>query len=346
MTWEIGAGWRPRAGPDLALLHGLVVLRLRDGRAFAPRIPSTEFDTPRALRAAAAFSGGRLRAAAAGRRAAPSAPATIADDATAIAFYTQAFDTLVGDSLGHVLMVLPDRRLLLSMNTATMDGSRALYGISQGRDDDQVARRAQLDQRARPCDDPRRHLNLFLMTYFGWPARASCGGQPRLHPRPRVRIDRIHPPAASDRPHWPRPIKLSAIWVPIAGLLAAVNLLFIVVGGFIYSGRVHGNPYGYGWDKTRIGIIVLLVSLLFWAFRHLVQDRTSLRLQARRYRRCRTQPPGCGADSDRARPTSGGRAVLRGGASSVGAPRSPGGSAGGGPGWIRRTTPSCPPAAG
>ena len=29
--------------------------------------------------------------------------------------------------------------LLLSMNTATMDGSRALYGISQGRHDDQVS---------------------------------------------------------------------------------------------------------------------------------------------------------------------------------------------------------------
>jgi amino acid transporter len=77
-----------------------------------------------------------------------------------------------------------------------------------------------------------------------------------------------------DRPAWPRPIKLSAVWLPIAGLLAAANLLFIVVGGFIKA-----DEYGYGWDKTRVGLIVLGVSLLFWMFRHLVQDRTGLRIR-------------------------------------------------------------------
>ena len=45
------------------------------------------------------------------------------------------------------------------------------------------------------------------------------------------------------------------IWVPIAGVLAAANLLFIVSGGFIYA-----DKYGYGWDKTLVGIIVLSVA--------------------------------------------------------------------------------------
>jgi amino acid transporter len=116
-------------------------------------------------------------------------------------------------------------------------------------------------------------LNLFLLTYFAGAIEIIAAGN--------LGYMLAHVFALTgfillrrDRPHWPRPIKLSAIWVPIAGLLAAANLLFIVVGGFVKA-----DQYGYGWDKTRVGIIVLLVSLLFWAFRHLVQDRTGLRLR-------------------------------------------------------------------
>jgi amino acid transporter len=84
-----------------------------------------------------------------------------------------------------------------------------------------------------------------------------------------------------DRPNWPRPIRLSSAWLPIAGALVAANLLFIVVGGFVYSGGFLGidTQYGYGWDKTRIGLLVLLVSLALYIFRHVVQDRTKLRLR-------------------------------------------------------------------
>jgi amino acid transporter len=77
-----------------------------------------------------------------------------------------------------------------------------------------------------------------------------------------------------DRPNWPRPIKLSAAWVPIAALLAAINLVFIIWGGFVYA-----DEYGYGWDKTRIGLIVLAVGLLLYIWRHLVEDRKPLTLR-------------------------------------------------------------------
>lgn len=84
-----------------------------------------------------------------------------------------------------------------------------------------------------------------------------------------------------DRPNWPRPIRLPNIWVPIAGLVALANLAFIVVGGFIYSGGFLGidTAYGYGWDKTRIGLIVLAISLVLYVYRHVVQDRTGIRLR-------------------------------------------------------------------
>jgi len=54
-----------------------------------------------------------------------------------------------------------------------------------------------------------------------------------------------------------------------------------VIGGFIYSGGFLGidTQYGYGWDKTRVGLLVLLLSLALYVFRHVVQDRTKLRLR-------------------------------------------------------------------
>ena len=97
---------------------------------FAPEYKDTQRDTRMALRTAALFSavvyvllplglGGTL------------GTQMIADDATLISFYTIAFDELVGNFLGGVMIFCVVAGLVLSMNTATMDGSRALYGIAK-----------------------------------------------------------------------------------------------------------------------------------------------------------------------------------------------------------------------
>ena len=57
--------------------------------------------------------------------------ATIAKDTTFIAYLTSALDKTVGTTLGGVFVVFLSAGLLLSMNTATMDGSRALYGMAK-----------------------------------------------------------------------------------------------------------------------------------------------------------------------------------------------------------------------
>ena len=41
------------------------------------------------------------------------------------------FTTLVGSTAADILVLMLCAGIVLSMNTATMDGSRALYGISQ-----------------------------------------------------------------------------------------------------------------------------------------------------------------------------------------------------------------------
>ena len=38
--------------------------------------------------------------------------------------------------------------------------------------------------------------------------------------------------------------------------------MFLIAGGFIYSGGFLGiDGYGYGWDKTRWGLLVLFVAI-------------------------------------------------------------------------------------
>ena len=81
-----------------------------------------------------------------------------------------------------------------------------------------------------------------------------------------------------DRPAWPRPVNLSSAWVPLGAVLLTANLVFLIAGGFIYSGGFLGiDGYGYGWDKTRWGLLVLFVAIGLWAFRHVVQDKEKIR---------------------------------------------------------------------
>ncbi len=291
MQWEIGAG----GGLGLALVWlyfmGWSAYGFESVAAFAPEYHDTETDTPRALRASAAFSvvvyallplgvGGTMGTAA------------VAEDATGIAFYTQAFDILVGSGLANVMIVCLVAGLLLSMNTATMDGSRALFGIARdGMTVKQlgVLNRHNVPARAMTLD---ALLNIFLITYFASAIEILAAGN--------LGYILAHVFALTgflllrrDRPNWPRPIRLSAIWVPIAGLLAAINMVFIIWGGFIYA-----DEYGYGWDKTRVGLIVLGVSLLLYVFRHVVQDRTKIRLREE----TPTMPEGMAAEPAAAAP--------------------------------------------
>jgi amino acid transporter len=279
MQWNIGTGGGLGLAMTWLYFMGWSSYGFEAVASFAPEYRDPVRDTPRALRASAAFSvlvyallplgiGGTLGTEA------------IANDPTFIAFYTDAFKELVGNALSNVMVFCLIAGLLLSMNTATMDGSRALYGISKdGMTIKQlgVLNRFHVPGRAMTLD---ALLNLFLITYFASAIEIIAAGN--------LGYMLAHVFALSgflllrkDRPNWPRPIKLSAIWLPIAGLLAALNLAFIVVGGFIYSGGFLGisTAYGYGWDKTRIGILVLLVAIVLYVFRHVVQDRTPLRLR-------------------------------------------------------------------
>jgi amino acid transporter len=278
MEWNIGAG----GGLPLALVwlyfmcwssYGIEIVA-----TFAPEYEDTERDTARALRGAALFSGvvyvllplgigGTLGTTA------------ISDGAATLTFYGDAFDALVGSGLANVMIFCVVAALILSMNSATMDGSRALYGIAKDGmtiKEFGVLNKHNVPGRAMTLD---AILNIFLITYFAGVLEilavsnvgyvfATCTALSAF-----ILLRR-------DRPNWPRPIRLPNFWVPLAAVLFLINLTFLVCGGFIYSGGFLGiDGYGYGWDKTRTGLLVLLAALILYVWRHVVQDKIPLKLR-------------------------------------------------------------------
>jgi amino acid transporter len=245
---------------------------------FAPEFHDTERDTPRALRASALFCvavyalvplglGGTL------------STATVADGAADLSFFSVAFDQIVGNTLGNVMIFCIVAGLVLSMNTATMDGSRALYGISKDGmtiKELGVLNKHHVPARAMTLD---LLLNILLISYFAGVIEilavsnigyvfATCTALFGF-----VLLRR-------DRPNWPRPYRLANYWVPLAAVLGAFNFVLLIAGGFIWSGGFLGiEGYGYGWDKTRTGLLVLLAALILWVWRHKVQDKQPVRLR-------------------------------------------------------------------
>jgi amino acid transporter len=201
----------------------------------------------------------------------------IAEDATLISFYTIAFDELVGSFLGGVMIFCVVAGLVLSMNTATMDGSRALYGIAK--DGMTIRQFGKLNRFRVPAlaMTVDAILNILLISFFNNPIEIIAVSN----------IGYVFATCAAlagflllrkDRPQWPRPVHLSSAWVPLCALLLTINTVFLVFGGFIYSGGFLGiEGYGYGWDKTRWGLLVLLVAVALYVFRHVVQDKQPIK---------------------------------------------------------------------
>lgn len=266
MTWDIGAN----GGLALALtwlyFMGWSAYGFEACATVAPEYRDTATETPKALRASAAFSvlvyallplgiGGTLGTDA------------VKADSTFIVFYKTALDAIGGPIVGGILVVCMVAGIVLTMSTATLDGSRALYGIAK--DGMTIKWFAYLNKHNVPGRGMAIDalMNIFLVVFFGSAIEILAAGN--------LGYMLSHFFALSgflllrrDRPGWPRPIKLAKIWVPIAGLLAAANLVFVICGGFIFA-----DDYGYGLSKTLIGAAVLLIALVLYFYRRRVQDR-------------------------------------------------------------------------
>jgi amino acid transporter len=239
--------------------------------AFAPEYKDTVRDTTLALRSAAIFSLAvyiLLPLGVAGTV----GQETIANDATGIVYLIGGFETILGGG-ADVMVVLLIASLFISMNTATADGSRALYGIA--RDGVTIRELYHLNRfhvpaRAMTLD---MLINVLLVLFVGNILAILVAGNLGYMSAHFFALTGFLL-LRKDRPGWPRPIRLAAPWVGIAALLAAVNAFLIIIGA--------SNPSltGYGGTKeTWIGVGVLLFSVLLFVFRRAVQDREPVHLR-------------------------------------------------------------------
>jgi amino acid transporter len=237
--------------------------------AFAPEYKDTERDTSLALRSAAMFSllvYVLLPMGVAGTVGTQEA----ADNP--VGMYITGLTTILGGGT-DVMVALLIASLFISMNTATADGSRALYGIAR----DHVTvkelyhlNRFHVPDRAMTLD---MIINILLVLFVGNILAILVAGNLGYMSAHFFALTGFLL-LRKDRPNWPRPIRMARPWLGIAALLAAINAFLIVVGA--------ANPSltGYGGQKEMwIGIGVLLFSILLFLFRRIVQDRAPVHLR-------------------------------------------------------------------
>ncbi|HJQ71895.1 MAG TPA: APC family permease [Actinomycetota bacterium] len=234
---------------------------------FAPEYHDTKRDTSLALRSSAAFSlavyvllplglGGVV--------------GTVGDSG---AYYVTAFKAIVGDTVGSIAIISLLASLLLSMNSATADGGRALYGIA--RDDMTIKWLYHLNK----FHVPARGMTVDMFVNVGLILLLGTSNLAILY-MSNIGYVTAHVFALTgflllrrDRPDWPRPIKVGPAWIGLAWLLAAFNLFLVIFGVTQSDLAAYVGFYEFAGAPLWIGIGVLVASVVLFFYRRAVQDR-------------------------------------------------------------------------
>ena len=244
--------------------------------SFAPEYRDPERDTAKALRAAAVFGVFVYAFLPIG------ALGTFGDQnitlANTLTFYGQTFEILVGHAAANVLVVMLCAGIVLSMNTATMDGSRALYGIS--RDGMTIKWLGKLNRNNVPGNAMTLDAVLNLLLLFFAIGTLAGGGYLKILAVSNFGYVIAHIFAISgflllrkDRPGWTRPIRLSRMWIPIAFICLTLDIIYLVVGSISFS----LTGYSGGTEVFIWSLIVLAIAILLYLYRVLVEDKSKLR---------------------------------------------------------------------
>jgi amino acid transporter len=184
----------------------------------------------------------------------------IAGDLTYIAYLTTALDDTVGTALGAVFTVFLCAGLLLSMNTATMDGSRALYGMAaEGLTIKWLAKlnKDSVPGRAMAFDMLLNICLLFMMPSLLFTLLAGNIGYVLAHILALSGFLLLR----RDRPNWPRPLKLGGFWIAAAWLCLTVNIIGTIFGVLYmqYTGYLLKGDDVTGYRGLAIAIFVGLL---------------------------------------------------------------------------------------
>jgi amino acid transporter len=191
------------------------------------------------------------------------------EEAVAAYDYVGVLTTVFGGASDFMLIVLI-AAFLISMNTATADGGRALYGIA--RDDMTIKQFGILNRFHVP--GLAMTLDMIINILFVWLIgnillilAASNLGYVLAHFFALTAFILLR----RDRPAWPRPIKLANYWIGIAAVMAVFCAVITVVGFGWF--QVAAGGYGEGTAEKVVGISVLVIGVLLYFFRRIVQDK-------------------------------------------------------------------------
>jgi amino acid transporter len=270
MTWELHGFSGFKLAMVYLFLFGWSSYAAEICATFAPEYHDTRRDTTIALRSAGIFTLLVFLLFPLGIGGVSGAPSA----ATASGqFYVPALAKIVGSGAAGVIIVLLIGSLFLSMISSTADGSRALYGIA--RDDMTVKQLFHLNRYHVPARAMSVDLvvNVLLVLFIA--------NNLAILYLSNIGYVLSHVFALSgflllrrDRPRWPRPIKVGPIWVGIAWVLVVFNIVLI---GF---GVTNPTLTGYGtWSDMIIGVAVLAGSVVLYAYRRIVQDKSRITLR-------------------------------------------------------------------
>ncbi|MHB1928869.1 MAG: APC family permease [Acidimicrobiales bacterium] len=242
---------------------------------FAPEYHDSQRDTRLALRRAAMFSlavfcllplgtGGVMKAAEIGK---------LSLNVSVVQFLIVELHKMIGNGFTDIVLVLLIASFVLSMNTATMDGSRALYGISKN------GLTIKWLNHINKHHVPSRGMtvdmvtNVLLLLVFGSALdiyAASNLGYIFTHCLCLSGVIIMR----RTMKDWPRPLKLKTGWLYVAGFLAVANFAFIVIGAPSFGLTGYG-----GYAELLAGIGLEIVAVLLYIYRRVVQDHERVHLQ-------------------------------------------------------------------
>jgi amino acid transporter len=244
--------------------------------SFAPEYHDPARDTAKALRAAAIFCifvYGLFPLGAIG---------TFGDQniklENSLTFYHDVFHDILGGG-ASIMVLLLCAGIVLSMNTATMDGSRALYGIAQ--DGMTIRWLGRLNRNNVPGNAMTLDAVLNLLLLF-LAVGVAGSGYLKILAVSNFGYVLSHIFAISGflllrrtRPNADRPIRLSSLWLPIAGFCIVYDIILLVVGSI--SGAITGYDAPGTYTSLWWALAVLAISVLLFIYRTVVEDKKPLR---------------------------------------------------------------------
>ena len=189
-------------------------------------------------------------------------------------FYAAAYQELFGSStMAKIVVACLIGNLILGMNAGTAAAGRSLYALAK--DGMTIKQFGVLSPRGVPARAMTLDMvvNQILLFTLASPVAIILAANLGYMLAMTLALAALLI-LRRDRPNWPRPIKLGRAWIVVTWILLVFNSLLIIFGLSFPSDTGYG-----GFSSVLVGISVLVISLVLWAFRRLVQDRRPLTMK-------------------------------------------------------------------